>query len=264
MDLEAPASARCWRCRRAMSPAWSRSCSRWSRRPAAALMLRGLQGQGVPRARGARADHAHGPGAGDVQSLPARAATSGLRPRRLARSAAIGGAPMPEATIARLAEMLPQLQLMNLYGATETTSPATIMPARHTAGRTGQRRRGPVPCGELRVMDDDGREVRPAPRARSGSAGRWWCRATGRSPSSTRRDFCGGYWRSGDIGALDADGYRARLRSHQGHDQPRRLQGLLRRGRERLSLASGRARGGGRGAPRSGARREGPGVRQGR
>ena len=34
-----------------------------------------------------------------------------------------GGAPMPPATIARFAEKLPGLNLMNAYGATETTSP---------------------------------------------------------------------------------------------------------------------------------------------
>ncbi|WP_323825421.1 AMP-binding protein, partial [Pseudomonas aeruginosa] len=43
-----------------------------------------------------------------------------------------GGAPMPQATITRLAEVLPGLGLMNAYGATETTSPATMMPAHLT------------------------------------------------------------------------------------------------------------------------------------
>src|SRR5207247_10982108 len=40
-----------------------------------------------------------------------------------------GGAPMPLPTIARFAQKLPRLGLMNLYGATETTSPVTMMPA---------------------------------------------------------------------------------------------------------------------------------------
>ncbi|GAB4480692.1 MAG: hypothetical protein OHK0044_28820 [Burkholderiaceae bacterium] len=44
-----------------------------------------------------------------------------------------GGAPMPPATIERCARKLPKLEPMNLYGATETTSPATIMPAAFTA-----------------------------------------------------------------------------------------------------------------------------------
>ena len=57
-----------------------------------------------------------------------------------------GGAPMPEATIAALAERLPRLTLLNAYGATETTSPATLMPhgpARGHADSVG------VPCPVL-------------------------------------------------------------------------------------------------------------------
>ncbi len=41
----------------------------------------------------------------------------------------LGGAPMPLTTIEQWASRLPALRLMNLYGATETTSPATMMPA---------------------------------------------------------------------------------------------------------------------------------------
>jgi len=44
------------------------------------------------------------------------------------RIGGFGGAPMPEATVAALAERLPRLTLINAYGATETTSPTTIMP----------------------------------------------------------------------------------------------------------------------------------------
>jgi long-chain acyl-CoA synthetase len=117
-----------------------------------------------------------------------------------------GGAPMPEASIAKLAEVLPRLRLMNLYGATETTSPATMMPAHHTAGRTDSVGLA-VPCGELRIMDPAGREV---PR---GAAGEVWIGGPmvvpgyWREPELTAAAFAGGFWRSGDIGALDAGGY---------------------------------------------------------
>src|SRR3546814_13663647 len=46
-----------------------------------------------------------------------------------------GGAPMPEATIAALAQKLPRLGLANAYGATETSSPTTIMPAARSEKR---------------------------------------------------------------------------------------------------------------------------------
>ena len=47
---------------------------------------------------------------------------------------------------------------MNAYGATETTSPATMMPPAETAARLDSVGCS-VPCGEILVMDDEGREV---------------------------------------------------------------------------------------------------------
>jgi len=49
------------------------------------------------------------------------------------RIGCFGGAPMPVATIEMLAEKLPLLQLVNAYGATETTSPSTLI----VQGRVG-------------------------------------------------------------------------------------------------------------------------------
>ncbi len=117
-----------------------------------------------------------------------------------------GGAPMPEATIAALAEKLPELVLMNAYGATETTSPTTIMPAGRTAGRSDSVG-WVVPCGEVAVMDEDGRPVA------AGESGEIWTRGPMVVPGywdneeATTASFAEGYWRSGDIGAMDAEGF---------------------------------------------------------
>jgi acyl-CoA synthetase (AMP-forming)/AMP-acid ligase II len=117
-----------------------------------------------------------------------------------------GGAPMPEAAIRALAERLPGLKLMNAYGSTETTGPVVLMPPaqslarRHAVGRA-------VPVADVRIMDDDGREV-PA-----GEAGEIWLKAPNVVPgywqneAATAESFVAGYWRSGDIGAKDQDGY---------------------------------------------------------
>jgi long-chain acyl-CoA synthetase len=122
------------------------------------------------------------------------------------RLGGFGGAPMAPATIERLAETLPRLQLMNAYGATETTSPATLMPPAETAARLDSVGLA-VPCGEVLVMDDAGRE---APR---GAEGEIWLRGPmvvsgyWDDPGATAENFVGGFWRSGDIGSIDAAGF---------------------------------------------------------
>jgi acyl-CoA synthetase (AMP-forming)/AMP-acid ligase II len=122
------------------------------------------------------------------------------------RIGCFGGAPMPVATIEMLAEKLPHLQLLNAYGATETTSPSTIMPRTQwrdhfdSVGIT-------VPCGDIRVVDDKGVEV---PR---GTAGELWIAGPmvvpgyWRRSEANRSEFLDGFWRSGDIGSMDADGF---------------------------------------------------------
>jgi acyl-CoA synthetase (AMP-forming)/AMP-acid ligase II len=120
--------------------------------------------------------------------------------------ARFGGAPMPEATIARLAALLPDLQLMNAYGATEITAAIAMMPLGHTARRPGSVGKV-VPCAEVRIMDEAGRELAP------GEPGEIWIKGPMVVPgyfandTATRDAFVAGYWRSGDIGAIDADGY---------------------------------------------------------
>ena len=117
-----------------------------------------------------------------------------------------GGAPMPQATIAALAQKLPQLGLMNAYGATETTSPTTIMPPANSATHSDSVGLE-APCAEVIVMDADGREV---PR---GETGEIWIRGPmvvpgyWNNPDATAREFTAGFWHSGDIGSIDADGF---------------------------------------------------------
>ncbi|MFC3616125.1 class I adenylate-forming enzyme family protein [Lutimaribacter marinistellae] len=117
-----------------------------------------------------------------------------------------GGASMPAATIEKLAEALPGLGLMNAYGATELTSPATVMPAEHTAARRLSVGR-PVPGAEICIMDETGREL-PA-----GEIGELWIRGAmvvpgyWRNPEADAREFAAGFWKSGDIGTIDEDGF---------------------------------------------------------
>jgi acyl-CoA synthetase (AMP-forming)/AMP-acid ligase II len=122
------------------------------------------------------------------------------------RLGGFGGAPMPEGTLLALAQRLPQLVLVNAYGATETTSPATTMPLGRQASHLDSIGIA-VPCAELRVMDDAGCEV---PRGATGEiwiAGPMVVPGYWEDSAATLREFCGGYWKSGDIGSIDADGY---------------------------------------------------------
>ncbi|MGY6534282.1 MAG: class I adenylate-forming enzyme family protein [Pararhodobacter sp.] len=113
-----------------------------------------------------------------------------------------GGAAMAEVTIQRLAQVLPGLSLYNGFGSTETTSAVTLTKALtvddplDTVGTI-------LPCVDIRVMDEAGREVPP------GEAGELWIQGPGNAvgywdnPQATRAGFVGGYWRSGDIGSVD-------------------------------------------------------------
>ena len=117
-----------------------------------------------------------------------------------------GGAPMPVPTIDALSERLPGLVLINAYGATETTSPTTMMPSgltRDHADTVGVA----LPCAEIVVMDDDGREV-PA-----GQVGELWIGGPmvvpgyWDNPEATAASFTAGFWHSGDLGSVDVDGF---------------------------------------------------------
>ena len=122
------------------------------------------------------------------------------------RIGAYGGAPMPVASIEALAAVLPQLVLMNCYGATETTSPATMMPPGMTAAHNDTVGRALV-CADIKVVDDEGQTVA------AGEMGEIWIKGPmvvsgyWHNPEATAQEFVDGYWKSGDMGSLDAQGY---------------------------------------------------------
>ena len=120
------------------------------------------------------------------------------------RLGGFGGAPMPVSTIEQLGRDCPSVRLFNAYGATETCSPATITPpGSPTLDAVGVA----LPCADIRIMDDQGREVPP------GQSGEVWIGGPmvvpyyWNNPQATALSFCGGYWKSGDIGTLDAAGF---------------------------------------------------------
>ncbi|MGE0802907.1 MAG: class I adenylate-forming enzyme family protein [Lautropia sp.] len=117
-----------------------------------------------------------------------------------------GSAPMPEPTIRRFAQAFPNLQMCNAYGATETTSPATIMPPGDGVSHSDSVGKV-VGCGDVRVMDEQGRELPPGEEGELWIAGPMVVGSYWNKPQATEASFVGGYWKSGDIGAVDARGY---------------------------------------------------------
>ncbi len=122
------------------------------------------------------------------------------------RAGCYGGAPMPAPVVEGLRAALPQLQLLNFYGATETGAAQGIMPPEYAVERrldVGL----PAPGAEVLIMDANGQEC---PR---GEAGEIWLRNASvvpgywNNPEATRQNIVGGFWRSGDLGSMDADGF---------------------------------------------------------
>lgn len=117
-----------------------------------------------------------------------------------------GGAPMPPTTIEALAERLPGLTLVNGYGATETCSPAIMLPVGEGATDVDSVGR-PLPCVELVVMDPETCTEVP-----TGESGELWLRGPmviasyWNDPEATAKGIVDGFWRSGDIGCVDGAG----------------------------------------------------------
>src|SRR4030081_1652979 len=117
-----------------------------------------------------------------------------------------GGAPMPIATIEKLAAKIPGLRQINAYGSTETTSPSTIMPPELTAAHLDSVAL-PCPGAHIIVVDADGRELR------RGEIGEIWIHSGSvikgywNNPKATAESFTGGFWHSGDLGSIDAENF---------------------------------------------------------
>lgn len=119
---------------------------------------------------------------------------------------AAGGAPFPADLVAALRERMPEVKLYDVYGLSETHSPGCIATDDVVRARPGSVGRT-LDCMEAQVRDEDG-AVLPA-----GAAGELWLRGslvtTGYShdDEATRAAIVEGWFDTGDIARMDADGY---------------------------------------------------------
>ena len=118
-----------------------------------------------------------------------------------------GGAPMPSSLIAKLVGTLPGLILVNGYGSTETCSAAVMTPLGRGSAKLDSVGK-PLSCIEVMVVNPDTCiEVKP------GEHGEIWVRSPGvvrgywNNPQATTDGIVSGFWRSGDIGYIDAEGF---------------------------------------------------------
>src|SRR5437016_9982323 len=113
---------------------------------------------------------------------------------------------MPIATIERLDAKIPGLKLMNCYGATETTSPSTLMPGELTAAHIDSVGL-PCPGARIVVMDAVGCELPHGEIGEIWIGGAQVIKGYWNNPKATAESFTGGFWHSGDLGSIDADNF---------------------------------------------------------
>ncbi|MEN8833879.1 AMP-binding protein [Pacificibacter sp.] len=117
-----------------------------------------------------------------------------------------GGSVMSPATIERFGELIPGLRMVNAYGATETTAVCTMMPPQLTEQNSSSVGLS-LHCDEIKIVDQDGVELD------YGEAGEIWVRGPNVSPgywnnpAANKDAYHQGFWKTGDIGTIDADGF---------------------------------------------------------
>ncbi|WP_293373009.1 fatty acyl-CoA synthetase [Nevskia sp.] len=117
-----------------------------------------------------------------------------------------GASIMPVPVLQELRARLPKAEPFNCYGQTEIAPMATVLkPHEHEARPASAGR--PVFNVETRVVDDDFKDCAPGTlgeivhRSPQLTIGYW------QKPEQTAEAFAGGWFRSGDLGYFDAEGY---------------------------------------------------------
>ncbi|SEA79035.1 Acyl-CoA synthetase (AMP-forming)/AMP-acid ligase II [Thalassobacillus cyri] len=119
---------------------------------------------------------------------------------------AFGGAPMSPETITALMKALPKSRLHNAYGATETTSPAAIMPRDYPLDKTASVGKA-VPTGEFKVIAETGEELPAGEIGELYIKGPMIVHEYWQNQEAVQRSFDQGYWKSGDMAKIDGDGF---------------------------------------------------------
>ena len=133
-----------------------------------------------------------------------------FRPERVASLCDLvyGASPMPAALLQRLMTMFPGLRLWQGYGMTECSSILTLLtPADHRRSEVRQSAGRPAIGVTLSIRDPDGIVVARGKDGEVYAQGGNFMREYWRQPEQTESAFRDGWYRTGDAGHLDDEGY---------------------------------------------------------
>lgn len=122
------------------------------------------------------------------------------------KTAVTGGAPIAVNTVERLLEIFPNLRFINNYGATECTGSCTFSRAETAVQKAASVGKFSAII-DWKIVDDEGNEL-PV-----GEPGELWIKGPTVIPEywknekATQSEFVNGYWKSGDVGYIDEDGF---------------------------------------------------------
>jgi acyl-CoA synthetase (AMP-forming)/AMP-acid ligase II len=119
---------------------------------------------------------------------------------------AYGGSPMAPELIRRTRELLPTVTLVQVYGLSETGFLTGLQDQEHTDERLLSCGR-PCPGIDVQVADESGRQVEADQRGELVARGANVMRGYWNDPEDTTTAFRNGFFRTGDIGYQDVDGY---------------------------------------------------------
>jgi long-chain acyl-CoA synthetase len=119
---------------------------------------------------------------------------------------AYGGSPMAPELIRRTRELLPKAKLVQVYGLSETGYLTGLRDHDHADKRLTSCGR-PCPAVEVQVADESGKEVERGQRGELIARGSNIMRGYWNKQKDTSAAFRNGFFRTGDLGYQDVDGY---------------------------------------------------------
>jgi fatty-acyl-CoA synthase len=117
-----------------------------------------------------------------------------------------GGEKTPEARIREFGSAFPNGRYIDAYGLTETCSGDTLMEAGMEIAKIGSTGRA-TPHVEIEIRDDAGAPLGPGTEGEICLRGPKVFKGYWRDPGKTSASFFGDWFRTGDIGYLDEDGF---------------------------------------------------------